>query len=834
MDAVKTEAEDQTKSVENGSSAPKSAAAAPSATPKRGRIIDEDDDEEFVPSSVTTAPKPARVAQAKVEAKASPSTSVKKSSGSASEASKASVVESKAAVKSEVKKESEEKPVLPKSAAVKKSASVESPPPVKRAAAAGTKKKASVAQYDDDETDSDGDYDAPVAKRKMGADGEKIPVEEPVAKKAATPKKASAKASAAKAGEAETESPAKRKTAPKKAGAKSKGLAASSQTSDIAPPTSAATKEEKFKWWEAEASKVMKKHPEWKWASLSHQGVVFPPPYVPHGVKMLYDGQPVTLSPAAEEAATMFAKQVDGPHYEKPTFRKNFFADFLEILNSTMRGKHPIKVFSKCDFTPITKYLKEQAEIKKGRSKEEKEAEKQAKLELKKKYGYAMVNGVKEPLGNFMVEPPGLFLGRGDHPKAGMIKKRIGPEDITLNLSRDAEVPPCPIPGKKWADVVHNHEVGWVAGWFESITGQYKYIQFAAASSIKGKSDRKKYEKARLLKDHIKSIRKDYNHGLRSKDPQIRQRSTVVWMLDVLALRVGNEKKEDEADTVGCCSLRVEHVKLLPPSTIEFDFLGKDSMRYNKVVAVPQAIYDNIESFQKGKRQSEDLFDLLSTSMLNDHLKSLMPGLTAKVFRTYNASITLQEQLSKFAEEFGGTLGEIEANPNQVRLFYNRANRQVAILCNHQKTVSKGHQQQLDKIDTQIADLTEERTVLKQHLKDLKAGKAPNPKKRRRASDDDEEAEEPEYKLPTTPESTQKRIAAVDAKIEKLEADKIDKGEGAQIQNSTSKINYMDPRITIAFCNKAGLPLNKVFPATLLDKFAWAIAEVEDDPDFQF
>lgn len=35
----------------------------------------------------------------------------------------------------------------------------------------------------------------------------------------------------------------------------------------------------------------------------------------------------------------------------------------------------------------------------------------------------------------------------------------------------------------------------------------------------------------------------------------------------------------------------------------------------------------------------------LQTSMLNKHLSSLMPGLTAKVFRTYNASITLQQQL---------------------------------------------------------------------------------------------------------------------------------------------------------------------------------------------
>lgn len=33
--------------------------------------------------------------------------------------------------------------------------------------------------------------------------------------------------------------------------------------------------------------------------------------------------------------------------------------------------------------------------------------------------------------------------------------------------------------------------------------------------------------------------------------------------------------------------------------------------------------------------------------MLNKHLNELMDGLTAKVFRTYNASWTLQEQLNE-------------------------------------------------------------------------------------------------------------------------------------------------------------------------------------------
>ena len=61
---------------------------------------------------------------------------------------------------------------------------------------------------------------------------------------------------------------------------------------------------------------------------------------------------------------------------------------------------------------------------------------------------------------------------------------------------------------------------------------------------------------------------------------------------------------------------------------------------------------------------------------MNKYLSELMDGLTAKVFRTFNASMTLQDQLNK--------LTEAEDNVNAKVLTYNRANRAVAILCNHQ------------------------------------------------------------------------------------------------------------------------------------------------------
>lgn len=92
----------------------------------------------------------------------------------------------------------------------------------------------------------------------------------------------------------------------------------------------------------------------------------------------------------------------------------------------------------------------------------------------------------------------------------------------------------------------------------------------------------------------------------------IRQRATAIYFIDRFALRNGNEKGEDEADTVGCCSLRFEHVTLTPPLTVTFDFLGKDSIRYTNEVQVDEQVFKNLKIFKKEPKKVGDLlFDRL-------------------------------------------------------------------------------------------------------------------------------------------------------------------------------------------------------------------------------
>lgn len=67
--------------------------------------------------------------------------------------------------------------------------------------------------------------------------------------------------------------------------------------------------------------------------------------------------------------------------------------------------------------------------------------------------------------------------------------------------------------------------------------------------------------------------------------------------------------------------------------------------------------------------------------------------------------------------------------------------------------------------------------------------------------------------------------------LKKLQAKKILKTELKNISLGTSKINYIDPRITIAFLKKHNLPIEKIFSKTLKEKFKWAM---ETDTNFVF
>ena len=502
---------------------------------------------------------------------------------------------------------------------------------------------------------------------------------------------------------------AERSTTPKKA-AKGKVMK-KEETEDIEDEDD----EEAMRWWEDPT----KSDGTEKWQTLQHAGVVFPPPYqpLPKNVKMSYAGRPISMHLDAEEVAGFFGSMLNSTHnVENPTFQKNFFKDFQDILKKTGGAedssgeKVAIEKFSKCDFKPIFNYYDAQREAKKALSAAERKALKAEKDAAEASYMYCIWDGRKQKVGNFRIEPPGLFRGRGEHPKTGKVKTRVQPEQITVNIGKEAEVPPPP-EGHQWKEIKHDKEGTWLAMWQENVNGNYKYVMLAANSDVKGQSDYKKFEKARELKKHIDRIRADYRKGLRAELMADRQRATAVYLIDQFALRAGNEKGEDEAETVGCCSLKFENITLRQPRTVIFDFLGKDSIRFYNEFEVDPQVFKNLVIFKKApKKEGDDIFDRLTTSALNKHLSNYMKGLTAKVFRTYNASYTMANVLRETKP--GGSI------PEKVKA-YNDANRKVAILCNHKRTVGAAHANQMEKMSERIKGLRYQQWRLKQMMIDL-------------------------------------------------------------------------------------------------------------------
>mmetsp|Transcript_2140 Transcript_2140/g.3225 ORF Transcript_2140/g.3225 Transcript_2140/m.3225 type:complete len:630 (-) Transcript_2140:370-2259(-) len=548
------------------------------------------------------------------------------------------------------------------------------------------------------------------------------------------------------------------------------------------------------------------------WTTLRHNGVLFPPEYEPHNVKILYDGKPVTLNSEQEEVATMFAVMKDTDYMNKQIFLDNFWEGFKEVLGKS----HVIKCLSKCDFTPIYDYHIAQRDLKKNMTKEAKEAIKKEKEEKEGKYKYAYVDGREEQVGNFRVEPPGLFRGRGEHPKMGKIKRRVYPRDITINIGKGEPIPEHPYSGQSWKEVKHDQSVTWLAYWKDTVSQKdYKYVFLGATSAFKADSDLAKYEKARKLKDLIRPIRKNYEADWGSSDVRRQQMGVALYFIDKLALRAGHEKDEDEADTVGCCTLKVENVELLPKNQVKFDFLGKDSIRYENIVDVEPQVYKILGKFQKTnadgtkKQPTDQLFETFDAQDLNKELKNIMDGLSVKVFRTYNASITLRKLLDELDERkdlVGKTVDEKKVE-------YDKANKEVAILCNHQRAVSKSHDNQIEKIQEKIGVMRTELQQLEDELALAKKGKAGENGKK------------------VSVEALESKIAKKLQQISKTELQMRNKEELKTVALGTSKINYMDPRITIAWCKRNEVPIEKIFNKSLIAKFNWAM-DVELDYEF--
>ncbi|XP_058729525.1 DNA topoisomerase 1 beta-like isoform X3 [Vicia villosa] len=125
----------------------------------------------------------------------------------------------------------------------------------------------------------------------------------------------------------------------------------------------------------------------------------------------------------------------------------------------------------------------------------------------------------------------------------------------------------------------------------------------------------------------------------------------------------------------------------------------------------------------------------------------------------------------------------------------------------------------MTKLNEKIDELQDVLKELKVDLDRARKGKSPT-----KSSDG-------KSKRSLTPEVLEKKISQTNAKIQKMQRDMKTKEDLKTIALGTSKINYLDPRITVAWCKRHEVPIEKLFTKSLLAKFAWAM---NVDPDFRF
>ena len=540
-----------------------------------------------------------------------------------------------------------------------------------------------------------------------------------------------------------------------------------------------------------------------KWKTLEHNGVAFPPSHILKGISIYINNEKLILNNEQEEIVYAWAKKKDTHYIKDALFQNNFLDDLKKILPQKFQN---INNINEIDFSDAFKFVDNEMKqkiIEKERiqnlNKEEKkkwlDTRKQEREKLKNFYGKARVDGFEVEVANWLVEPPGLFMGRGLHPLRGRWKPRITPQDVILNLGEDA-----PVPEGAWKSIVHDHSSTWLATWTEKLTDKRKYVWLHDSAFLRQNTDKEKYDKAVKLEKFASKVQKEIiNKMINAKDLNQRKIATVCYLILKLAMRVGDEKDKDEADTVGASTLRVEHIKFPEKDGkryIEFNFLGKDSVPWQKTVEInsidTKGLYDNLKLFMKNKRNDSEIFDNVNSSKVNAFLRKIdptnVPGLTAKVFRTYLATKIVKEALKN------PPLDVNKRGSESKKIYVAKiANLKAAIACNHKKGIDPNNPASKKALERFAESISKKEEAIEKIRKDILSNKG----------------------------GTEKQKKKLESRIEKIQYQLKLQKETRDYNLGTSLRNYIDPRVMKNWLDYVELDWKKIYTTTLQRKFKW-------------
>ncbi len=546
-----------------------------------------------------------------------------------------------------------------------------------------------------------------------------------------------------------------------------------------------------------------------KWKKLEHNGILFPPDFETKKIKIKIKGENVDLDINQEEMVYQWAKKKDTPYVQDKVFQKNFLADFANTFGS----KYKKLELEDVDFKNAFKVVDKEKDAKELLTKEEKKAlaakRKELREEMKEKFGKGKMDGNEVEIANYMAEPPGIFIGRGEHPLRGKWKPKVTSKDVTLNLGKEAKVPKG-----DWGKIVHDQDSMWMASWTDYLTQKRKYVWLADTAGIKQDRDKAKYDKAKKLAQEIETVKTKIVKDMESNDAKIRRISTVCWLIYRTAMRVGDEKDPDEADTVGATTLRKEHVELTSEA-IKFDFLGKDSVRWQETVPAvgnDKQFHANLKELTAKIKPTDEIFGNLTSRDVNEYYKTVVNGLTAKVFRTFSASTVVSKYLNEN--------GDVKTKSAMEKLYHAKlANLEAAIMCNHKRTIPKTFEQSLQK-KRDTLKVAQKATPWKKNEETLKKVESTKTKT-------DAQEKKRKERITKIKQMIKKSKTKQKERVEKLQL-QLDLTEKTRDYNlGTSLRNYIDPRIFKSWTDEVSADWEKLYTSALQKKFLWVKSENE-------
>ena len=561
---------------------------------------------------------------------------------------------------------------------------------------------------------------------------------------------------------------------------------------------------------------------------LSHNGVMVSG-YEPNGFQIKFRGKTIELTLEQEEMAVAWVKKLGTPYVEDRVFAKNFFSDLRKTLG--IKEKAGREHF---DFSEIERSIEKEREKKLSMTKEEKKAlathRKAVREANKERHGYAEVDGERVEVSNYIVEPSSIFMGRGKHPLRGRWKEGAKQGDITLNLSPDSK-----IPAGKWKKIIWEPDYMWVARWDDKLIGKKKYVWISENSYMRQKKEIDKFDKAKELEKRYDDIKKHIIDNLRSENHARKKVATVCYLIEKLSIRVGDEKDEDEADTIGATTLTQKNIKISPGNVVEFDFVGKDFVRLKTEVKLPEQVVENLKEFiSNAANPNSSIFNGVRSESVSLFLDEVAPGMSAKVFRTFHSTNAVEDYLKKADAKKTET-----GSDAQKKHIAKMANLQAAIICNHKRTIPKSWaaslQRKKDRLKVRKAKSREMLKKLRQkedewaqkyaerlatYEQRLQKDKTPKQRKKTKEMTNRLKAKHKE-RMMRMRVRIEKRKQSDKAYIEKLKL-QIEEQEATRDYNlNTSLKSYIDPRVYKKWFDKVDFDWTKYYSKTLQQKFSW-------------